>query len=292
MQSFKRNFKWYVLGFLALMTLLIWSAVLADVNTHLKIAFLDVGQGDAIYIEAPNGRQMIIDGGPPGALLPALSEVMSFSDRSIDVIVVTNPDQDHFAGFIDLLDSYEVGVVIESGTFNKSKIYGRLENLITEKKIPKIIARSGMKVDMGAGVHFDVLFPDRDVSSWNPNDGSIIGQLIYGNTSIILTGGATKKTESYSLSGSEASGSLGSLASNVLKVGHHGSRTSTGESFVSAVDPDYAVISSGADNTHGPPHHETLDTLNKFGIKILRTDRLGMILFESDGQKIELENNI
>src|SRR3990172_572796 len=143
MQGFKRNFKWYNLGFLAITALLIWSAVLAQENTRLKVAYLDIGQGDAIYIEAPNGHQMIIDGGPPGALLPALREVMPFSDRSIDVIMVTNPDQDHFAGFIDLLDTYDVGAVIESGTFNKSKIYARLETMIGEKEIPKIIARRG-----------------------------------------------------------------------------------------------------------------------------------------------------
>ena len=278
MQSFKRNFKWYSLGFLVIMTSAIWSAVLADANNHLKVSFLDVGQGDAIYIEAPNGHQMIIDGGPPGSLLPALSEVMSFSDRSIDVIVVTNPDQDHFAGFIDLLDSYEVGVVIESGTFNKSKIYGRLENLITEKKIPKIIARSGMKVDLGSGAHFDVLFPDRDVSAWDPNDGSIISRLDYGETSIMLTGDSTKKTESYILNEE--------FKSDILKVGHHGPRTSTGEEFVGKVKPEYAIISDGRDNKYGHPHQETLDTLNNFGIKILRTDLAGTIIFESDGIKL------
>src|SRR3972149_6266580 len=296
MQSFKRNFKWYALGFLALMTYFIWSLVLADTNNQLKVAFLDVGKGDAIYIEAPNGRQMIIDGGLPGALLPALSKVMPFSDRSIDVIVVTNPDQDHFAGFLVLLDTYESGAVIESGTFNKSKIYARLEAMINEKEIPKIIARRGLKVDLGAGVYLDILFPDRDVSGWDPNDGSIISKLVYGETSIMLTGDSTKKTESY-LPGGPATKCIGCpdhqvLKSDILKIGHHGSRTSTSESFVSLVDPDYAVISSGADNTYGHPHQETLDTLNKFGIKTLRTDQLGMIIFESDGQKIELENNI
>lgn len=258
------------------MAYFIWSAVLADANSYLKVAFLDVGQGDTIYIEAPNGRQMIIDGGPPGALLPALSKVMPFYDHFIDVIVVTNPDQDHFAGFIDLLDSYEVGAVIESGTFNKSKIYKRLEDLIAEKKIPKILARQGMKVDLGEGVHFDIIFPDRDVSNWDRNDGSVVGRLVYGETSIILTGDATKKTESYLLKEG--------IKSDILKVGHHGSRTSSGGVFVEAVDPDYAVISSGADNTYGHPHQETLETLNKFGVKILRTDQLGTILFESDGK--------
>jgi len=286
MQGFKRNFKWYNLGFLAITALLIWSAVLAQENTRLKVAYLDIGQGDAIYIEAPNGHQMIIDGGPPGALLPALREVMPFSDRSIDVIMVTNPDQDHFAGFIDLLDTYEVGAVIESGTFNKSKIYARLETMIGEKEIPKIIARRGMQVDLGSGVHLDILFPDRDVSAWTPNDGSIVAKLVYGNTAIMLTGDATQKTESYILSGSEASKQAGNLASNILKVGHHGSRTSTSDAFVKAVDPEYAVISDGRDNKYGHPHQETLDTLNKYGAKILRTDLLGTIIFESDGNML------
>jgi competence protein ComEC len=278
MDRFKINLKWYILGTLAVMTYFIWSLVLADVDRELKIAFLDIGQGDAIYIEAPNGRDMIIDGGPPGALLPVLSSVMPFSDHSIDVIVVTNPDQDHFAGFVDLLDSYEVGAVVEPGTYNKSKIYARLEGLIEEKKIPKLIARKGMKIDLGGGVHFDVLFPDRDVSTWKVNDGSIVGRLVYGNTSVMLTGDAPQKTESYIL-GNE-------LKSDILKVGHHGSRTSTSESFVKEVDPQYAVISDGKDNTYGHPHQETLDTLEKIGAIILRTDLFGTIIFESDGIRL------
>lgn len=276
MDSFKRNFKWYSLGLLALATYFIWSSVLADSDNRLKIAFLDVGQGDAIYIEAPNGRQMIIDGGPPGTLLPALSGVMPFSDRSIDMIVVTNPDQDHFAGFIDLIDSYEVGAVLESGTHSKTKIYAELERLIAEKEIPKVTAERGMIIDLGAGVYFNILFPDRDVSSWSSNDGSIIGRLVYGNTSVMLTGDATKKAESYVMDEK--------LKSDILKVGHHGSRTSTGDDFVSAVAPDYAVMSLGKENKYGHPHKDTLDTLNGYGMKIFRTDQEGTIIYESDGK--------
>jgi competence protein ComEC len=130
-------------------------------------------------------------------------------------------------------------------------------------------------------VHFDILFPDRDVSNWTSNDGSIIGRLVYGKTSVMFTGDATQKTEGYILGQN--------LKSDILKVGHHGSRTSTSDAFVSAVTPDYAVISDGKDNKYGHPHQETLDTLNKHGIKILRTDLLGTIILDSNGEKFQVE---
>ena len=122
------------------------------------------------------------------------------------------------------------------------------------------------------------MFPDRDVSNFTTNDGSIVAKLIYGKTSILLEGDASQKIENYLLAFDKTE-----LDSDILKTGHHGSRTSTAQAYVEAASPDYAIISSGIDNKYGHPHKETLETLAKFNVPVLRTDTDGRITFVSDG---------
>ncbi|MES3032346.1 MAG: ComEC/Rec2 family competence protein [Patescibacteria group bacterium] len=249
-------------------------------NSHrgLTFAMLDVGQGDALFIESPTGTQIMFDGGPARSVSGPLSRVMSPFDRKIDAIVITNPDADHIGGFLDILKNYKVGEVFESGTINDSKIYQNLKQEIKNKNIPNILAKKGMRLDIGGGVVIDILFPDRDVATWSTNDGSIIARLSYGKTSVMLTGDSTMLTEKIVLAGSPAS----TIKSTILKVGHHGSRTSTSHDFVQAVSPSYALISDGKNNNYGHPHQDTLTTLTSFGVKIFRTDLLGTIIFSCD----------
>ena len=244
---------------------------------------LDVGQGDALFIESPTGTQILVDGGPPRKILSALPRVMSPFDRSIDAIIITNPDLDHIGGFLEVLKKYKVGQVFEPGTFNESKTYENLEREIKNKNIPNTLARQGMRLDIGGGAVIDILFPDRDVSWWDANEGSIVAKLTYGEISIMLTGDATSETEKVVLEDYAA----GKLASDILKVGHHGSRTSSSSEFVKAVSPSQVLISNGKDNKYGHPHQEVLDTLSSFGAKILRTDFLGTIIMKSDGQDMK-----
>ena len=284
MQKFLEQLRWYILGLLFVSTIFIWYAVIReDRQGILTIAFLDVGQGDAIYIEAPNGNQMLIDGGPPKAILSALRKVMPFYDRSIDMLLVTDPDKDHIAGFIDVLANFKVNAVVEPGTDSPTAIYTELERTIAEKKLPKILVHRGQIIwlDKKNSIGFQILFPDRDISGLGTNDGSIVGKLIYGNTSVMFTGDSPEKIERYLalLDGAK-------LKSDVLKVGHHGSRTSTSEEFVGFVAPTYAVISDGKGNNYGHPHQETLATLQKFGVKFFRTDALGTIVMSSDGNLV------
>lgn len=246
----------------------------------LTVSVLNVGQGDAIYIEAPNGAQFIIDGGPGSALLSELGHVMPFFDRTLDGIMITNPDKDHYEGFLALLSRYKVGRVVEAGTYSDTSTYAALEKMIEDKKMPKVIAKRGMKImiDSERGVYIEILFPDRDVSKLSTNDGSIIARLVYGNTSVMLQGDAPEKIESYLLSLDALQ-----LDADILKIGHHGSRTSTALEYVKAVSPNYAVISSGKDNRYGHPHKEVLENLSVLNIPILRTDTDGRITFVSDG---------
>lgn len=269
---------------LALASLAVWSVVYEEGGEKLlTVAFLDVGQGDAIFIESPSGAQVLVDAGPNSKVLGELGKIMPWYDKTIDMLVITNPDKDHIAGFIDVLKRYEVSYVIEPGTKNETETHELLQEMIEEKGLEKITARRGMKFDLGEGVYLRVLFPDRDVSEQSSNDGSIVIQLVYGETEVMLTGDATSGVENQILSYSDTE-----LQSDILKVGHHGSKTSTDKSFVSALDPMYAVISSGEGNRYGHPSEQVMDVLEHYELEILRTDTHGTVVFTSDGKEFEL----
>ncbi len=274
-----------ILGILLVATITLWGIVLREERGGvMTVAFLNVGQGDAIYIEAPNGRQMLVDGGPTRAVLSELSKVMPWYDRSIDLLVVTNPDKDHIAGFIDVLKSYTIDAIFESGTFPGTQVYKELQETIADVGVKKILARRGMTIWLDKETRLSVLYPDRDVSGLSSNDGSIVAKLLYGNTSVMLTGDTVSGVEKWlvKLDGKD-------LKSDVLKVGHHGSRTSTAPEFVGFVAPQFAVISDGVRNRYGHPHKETLDTLAKFNVPVFRTDLLGTVVMHSDGEILQIE---
>ena len=286
------NLSWYLVAALLAANIAVYYGLLAEEGGKLTVAFLDVGQGDAIFIESPSGAQVLVDGGPNAKVLSELGKMMPLYDRSIDMLILTNPDQDHFAGFLDVLQQYEVKMVMEPGTVGKSKLYPEFQKAVTGEGAARVLARRGQVVDLGGGAYLNILFPDRDVSTEAPNDGSIVMQLVYGETEIMLTGDATSKVERQLLTlqnllDTECLVNC-SLESNVLKVGHHGSRTSTGANFVAAVAPEYAIISLGKDNRYGHPHKEVLDTLAKAGVKVFRTDGNGTVILHPNGVTIEI----
>ncbi len=273
-----------VVLFISSLTIVYFAYAQKDSSNLLKVAFLDIGQGDAIYIEAPNGKQMLIDGGPDGKILQRLSEVMPFGDRSINIILATHVDSDHISGLSYVLNNYKVDDVIENGATSKTMVYRNLEKEILKNKIPKIIANNKMRIilDKEKNIYFDILFPDRDVSKMDSNDGSIVGRLVYGNESFMLTGDATIYTENMIRWNESPS----SLRSQVLKLGHHGSRTSSSLLWLEEVNPDVAIISAGKNNRYGHPHKEILDRLKKLNIPYLATYKEGNIIFKTDGIKM------
>ena len=256
-----------------------------DSHRKLTFAMLDVGQGDALFIESPTGTQVVIDGGPNKALMKEIVKVMPWYDRHIDMLIVTNPDQDHFSGFIPLLSRYKTDVIISPGTISSNPAYEVLDNEITKRKIPKITALRGQKIDLGGGAYLEIFFRDRDISGVSINVGSIVMRLVYGETSILLQGDSISNIENYLLTLDKEN-----LQSDILKVGHHGSKTSTTKEYVEVVSPQWAVISSGKDNQYGHPHKETLETLNSLKTKILDTCVMGQITFVSDGKEFILKN--
>lgn len=279
-QNWKKHGLSFIVFFLLIATVFLFYQDFKNSNRKFAFAMLDVGQGDALFIESPTGTQILVDGGPPRKILSQLSRVMSPFDRHIDAIIITNPDQDHIGGFLDVLKVYKVGSVFESGTLTDSKIFQNLKTEIENKNIPNLLAKKGMRLHLGGGAVIDILFPDRDVFDWSTNEGSVVAKLTYGATSIMLTGDSTVETERIILEGNPSR----ALKSNILKVGHHGSRTSTGSSFAQAVAPAYALISNGKDNKYGHPHQDVLETLTRSGAKIFRTDLLGAIIMKSDGK--------
>ena len=274
---------------LILATLVIWFLP-SFVNYHgkyLKVAFLDIGQGDSIYVEAPNGKQLLVDAGPPdGKVLQKLPEVMPFADRSIDVVLGTHVDSDHIGGFPLVLENYKIGRVVENGAIGTTKVYKNFETEISKNKIPKTIARRGMKIvlDKEKNIYFEILFPDRDISGMISNDGSIVGKLVYGKDSFMLTGDATIYTENL-ISWNEDENTL---HSTVLKLGHHGSRTSSSLMWLKEVNPSTAIISAGLNNRYGHPHKEVLGRLKQLNIPYLATYKKGTIMFETDGDNLIL----
>ncbi len=259
----------------------VWYAVFREGRKGLEVDFLDVGQGDAIFIQAENGNQVLLDGGPNKAALNQLSKVMPFYDRSIDILISSHPHQDHLAGLIEVLKRYNVDSVIESCVEYKSPETEAWKNILENKKIADFCGKRGMKINLDKDLYLEILLPIDGVQNSDPHLGMLVAKLYYGNTSYLLMGDAEKPLENYliSLEGPQ-------LKTNVLKIGHHGSNKSTSESLLGFSAPQYAVISAGKDNSYGHPHKETLDILNKFQIPILRTDELGMIKIKSDGNNV------
>lgn len=278
MKDHQQNLRIYFLLFLVIINIIIFYIIYNISQTKLTVAFLDVGQGDAVFIEAPNGRQMLIDGGPNGSVLRELGLVMPFYDRSIDVVLATHADQDHIGGLVEIFKRFEVDLFIQTNTTSTSAVYSELDNLIRRKNIKQEIVMKPEILSLGSGTFFDIIFPDKNTAGWDTNDSSIVGKLVYDNNSFLLTGDLPKKMEKYLI------GKYGSfLKSDVLKVGHHGSKNSSSEKFIATVSPRYSVISAGLNNRYGHPSLETLAILRKFGGQILETLGRGMIQFESDG---------
>src|SRR3990167_3826571 len=275
-----RRVRWHGVLILLCVNAVLFYGVWSETRTGiLRVSFLNVGQGDAIFIESPAGIQILIDGGSPNKkVLFELGALMPFYDRSIDVVVATHPDEDHIGGLSDVLERYAVGVVLDSGLPRDTASFRRFEEIIKEKNIPYIQGARGERIYLGNDTYADILYPDRDLLGVEPNIASIIIKLTYGENTFLFTGDAPVSVEEY-ISQLEKD----NLDVDVLKIGHHGSKTSTSETLLGLASPEYAVISVGKDNSYGHPHPDVLLRLKKFEIPILRTDESGTIVFTTDG---------
>jgi len=282
----KISFLLFVLGILVFLNIFIWQEVFDWLfNPYLKVIFFNVGQGDAIFIVSPQKHQILIDGGPNSIILEKLAKEMPFWDRSIDLIILTHPEHDHIAGLLEVLKRYKVENILWTGVIRDTAEYKEWLRLIKRENSELRIAKAEQKIK-AREVHFDILNPFENLSGRkikNVNDTSVITKLVFDKKSFLFSGDAYKPVERKLIARGLA------LDSDVLKVGHHGSKTSSAEEFIEKVLPEIAVISAGKNNRYGHPHQQTLDTLEKYGVETLRTDINGDIKIISDGKNIRIQ---
>ncbi|KKQ97633.1 MAG: internalization-related competence protein ComEC/Rec2 protein [Candidatus Woesebacteria bacterium GW2011_GWB1_39_12] len=290
----------YLFFFLLLITALVWITVITYSNQNLKLIACDVGQGDAIL--AIYGKtQILIDGGPNNRVLDCLSRYMPFWDRNVEMVVLTHPQTDHYMGLIEVFNKYEVEVFLANALDSSSQSYQVLKERVGSKGVKVVNPRSGMKVRVGL-IHLDILHPSMQyilsetvrageskdsfngvlgafTSSRDPNEFSVVVILSYKNFDALMTGDIGPKEIDQIIS----TGKMRDI--DYLKVPHHGSKNGLTEELLEVSKSEVAVISSGKNNSYGHPHEETLKILKDKDIRILRTDEIGDIIIETDGQK-------
>jgi competence protein ComEC len=280
--------KWALFPLL-LVAILVWIAAITTPDSELHVFFLDVGQGDAILIRTPSHHHILIDGGPsPEAITTELGSRLPFWSRTIDLVVLTHPHNDHIAGLVEVLRRYEVKQVLEGGMECDSPAYSEWLKLIEDKGIKRTIARAGQRIELGAGIWLDILHPPPDLLQGTDSDidnNGIVLRLVYGEISFLLTADIYQEGEQCLL------GQGVELESTVLKVAHHGADTSSSPSFLDAVSPQLAVISVGEDNLYGLPDQEVRDRLEqRLGQdRVYLTSERGTIELISDGHKLWLK---
>jgi beta-lactamase superfamily II metal-dependent hydrolase len=267
----------------------------------LKVYFLNVGQGDSILIETPNGRQTIIDAGPNNKIINELSEVVPFFDRTIDIIIPTHSDLDHIAGFPEILRRFNVKNYFDSGYVDDDDLNNEIRLLIQNENginVGKISRGDNIILDKEHNISLEILWPPANYETKENNNRSIVARLDYSETSFLFTGDAGFDVEKILLENSITKNSNVTNTDNststknnlenildvdILKAGHHGSKTASSQEFLEKVTPELTIISAGKDNKFGHPNPETLDRLNTVGSQIKNTAEIGRILIKSDG---------
>ncbi len=277
-----------LIGTAVILSLLVFFAWRSLPDGRLHVVFLDVGQGDAIFVETPSGRQMLVDGGPDGAvLLSQLGRHMPFWDRTLDVVVLTHPDSDHITGLLPVLERYRVDVVIfrpveaDCPNLINSGEYDYWLQLLDMEGAEVHHGEAGLQLALDEGLDMAVLHPGAELLE-GTNDNSIVARLSYGAVSVLLTGDIEAKVEQRLVRDGTP------LASTVLKAAHHGSCTSTTPEFLDAVAPEIVVISVGADNRFGHPCEAVIERLEE--VTLYRTDEDGAVEIVTDGTQVWVES--
>lgn len=243
-------------------------------TADLRIDFLDVGQGDAILLTLPGGQQLLVDGGPSGIeLARQLSAAMPHWDRTIDYVLVSHPQEDHIGGLPELFDRYGVTTLYGSGHENNTRTFAAL----VARGDAATVLTAGERLRFG-DVVIDVLWPPAGANGDDLNNVSVVLRVTYGDVVVLLPGDIEREAQRELLA-------TGGAPATVLKVPHHGSKTSD-PAFFAAVNPSLAVIQAGADNRFGHPHAETLDALT--GTRLYRTDLQGRVTVTTDGRSLKV----
>jgi competence protein ComEC len=299
--------KWkYFLAVLSLIAIVVWLAVLRYPPEKLYIIACDVGQGDAVLV-IYGETQILIDGGPDERVVDCLSRYFPFWDRQIELIILSHPQEDHYAGLIEILKRYDVLTFIGSSLDSGNQKYGLLKSMVGGSGARVINPTSGMVIRLGM-IYLDILHPSKRFLSENslwrgsteknnvlgastskrdPNEFSIVTLLRLGKFDALFTGDIGPSI-SNSIAEKINNNKKGSV--EYIKIPHHGSKNGVSGKLLDAVKPEYAIISVGAKNRYGHPHSEVIELLKDRDIKILRTDESGDVVVESDGSSMWLVN--
>jgi len=247
-------------------------------KNKLLIHYIDVGQGDSILIQI-HGKNMLIDAGTTESTKDLINYLKKQKISKFDYIIETHPHEDHIGAMSKIIDKFKTDKFYAPKIIANTKAFDNMVASLQKKSLKIRIAKAGLNLDLGNDIKCEILAPNSDAYT-DINNYSAVIKLVFGNTTFIFEGDAEKLSEDEMINKGY------DLACDVLKVGHHGSRTATSEEFLSQTHPKIAIISCGLNNDYGHPHKPTLSKLNAINSKIYRTDKDGTILLESDGTKI------
>lgn len=282
----------FVTSLTAALSWSVWTMILPAPRI-MRVCFLDVGQGDAIVIETPSGRRLVVDTGPRSettsqGLLTVVPYLRSTGAQVVDALLLTHADSDHVGGATDLLQTMAVRRLIVSGEGEESPAMREVLQTARGRGVEIVRIRRGQSLDFHDGVIAQVIHPPSGhmAKDNKDNNASIVLRLRYMSTSLVLTGDAEESAEQRMIRSRQP------LKADVLKIGHHGSRTSTSPEFLRSVHPQVAVISCGRHNAFGHPHPQITSRLGEAAIPTFRTDRDGAIMVESDGRTIRIRKSV
>lgn len=270
-----------LIGSLILVTLVLLGSFWHQEKDHyLEVTFFDVGQGDAALIKTPAGQKILIDGGPDNKIVTKLGPYFSFYDKDIDLMILTHAHSDHLVGLVEVIRRYNVKKILYTGALHTTPEYLEWLQLIEEKSIKLEITTAGHEYILDNNIKIEILYPLADLTNQkfaDLNQTSIVCKLVYNEVNFLFTGDLPSEQEQ------ELIAKTNNLPADILKVGHHGSKYSTSNEFLKAINPQVGIISVGLDNKFGHPDLSILNKLARFKVKILRTDQLGDIKIKSDG---------
>lgn len=265
----------------------LWNLFQALPDGRLHVYALDVGQGDAILIKTPEGKKILIDGGPENVVLERLNEELSFFENTIDMMILTHPHADHIDGLVEVLKRYKVAKVLFTGVEYHYPTYEEFMKIIEKKDVDFEFPESDKDYLLEPNVYLDILYPiepivGREVK--NLNDSSVTLILVYGKTRMLLTGDAEEEEEEEILMTDF------DVSANVLKAGHHGSRTATSDDFFTSTKPSSVFICAGEDNQFDHPHKERVEMFERNEIEVRVTKDDGTIEYVSDGENYKIQD--
>ena len=251
---------------------------------RLEVDFLDVGQGDAILIKSPFGQNILIDGGPDSTILKRLGERLPWWERTIDLMILTHPHDDHVMGLNEVIKRYDVLKIVHTGAAYDSPAYTIWQEFARDNKIPTVLVDRPQMINLGENCNLAILYPRQEIygrGAENLNNTSIVSKLDCSGVKILFAGDAEREEENELLKTNI------DLSAGIIKIGHHGSDTASGDAFLAKVKPQYAIVEVG-ENNFGLPSLRVIKRLERMGVKVYRTDQSGTIFIKNEKQNIKV----